>query len=48
MNDFPRLIEHALRLKRTSLDPVHERNVRHGHVSTLYIWTARKVRVRNE
>lgn len=30
-----RLIEGAFPLKQTSLDSVHEKNVRHGHISTL-------------
>jgi len=42
MNDYPRLIEHAFPLKQTSLDSVHEKNVRHGHISTLHIWPARR------
>ncbi len=42
MNDFARLIEHAFPLKQTSLDSVHEKNVRHGHISTLHIWPARR------
>jgi putative DNA methylase len=42
MTDFPRLIEHAFPLKQTSLDSVHEKNVRHGHISTLHIWPARR------
>jgi adenine-specific DNA methylase len=37
-----RLIEVAFPLKETSLDSVHEKNVRHGHVSTLHIWPARR------
>ena len=37
-----RLIEAAFPLKQTSLDSVHEKNVRHGHVSTLHIWPARR------
>ncbi|MDD5090741.1 MAG: DUF1156 domain-containing protein [Candidatus Wallbacteria bacterium] len=40
--DTPRLIEHAFPLKQTSLDSVHEKNVRHGHISTLHIWPARR------
>ena len=40
--DFPRLIEFAFPLKQTSLDSVHEKNVRHGHISTLHIWPARR------
>ncbi len=42
MNDFPRLIEYAFPLKQASLDSVHEKNVRHGHISTLHIWPARR------
>jgi len=40
--DISRLIEHAFPLKQTSLDSVHEKNVRHGHISTLHIWPARR------
>lgn len=42
MNDTPRLIERAFPLKQASLDSVHEKNVRHGHISTLHIWPARR------
>lgn len=42
MTDFARLIEHAFPLKQASLDSVHEKNVRHGHISTLHIWPARR------
>jgi adenine-specific DNA methylase len=42
MTDKPRLIEHAFPLRQTSLDSVHEKNVRHGHISTLHIWPARR------
>jgi len=42
MNDRPRLIEQAFPLKQTSTDSVHEKNVRHGHISTLHIWPARR------
>jgi adenine-specific DNA methylase len=42
MPDFDRLIEHAFPLKQASLDSVHEKNVRHGHISTLHIWPARR------
>ena len=37
-----RLIEAAFPLKQVSVDSVHEKNVRHGHVSTLHIWPARR------
>jgi putative DNA methylase len=42
MDDTPRLIEHAFPLKQASLTSVHEKNVRHGHISTLHIWPARR------
>ena len=42
MTDQSRLIEHAFPLRETSLDSVHEKNVRHGHISTLHIWPARR------
>jgi adenine-specific DNA methylase len=42
LNDTPRLIEVAFPLKQASLDSVHEKNVRHGHISTLHIWPARR------
>ena len=41
MTDKPRLIEVAFPLKQASIDSVHEKNVRHGHISTLHIWPAR-------
>jgi len=41
MTGKPRLIEHAFPLKQASLDSVHEKNIRHGHISTLHIWPAR-------
>ncbi len=37
-----RLIEVTFPLKQASLDSVHEKNVRHGHISTLHIWPARR------
>ena len=37
-----RLIEAAFPLEHVSLDAVHEKNVRHGHVSTLHVWPARR------
>src|ERR1700681_1912929 len=40
--DKPRLIERGFPLKQASLDSVHEKNVRHGHISTLHIWPARR------
>ena len=41
-NHDKRLIEVAFPLKQASLDSVHEKNVRHGHISTLHIWPARR------
>ena len=41
MND-KRLIEVAFPLKQASIDSVHEKNVRHGHISTLHLWPARR------
>ena len=37
-----RLSETTLPLRQISLDSVHEKNVRHGHISTLHIWPARR------
>lgn len=37
-----RLIEVAFPLRQASIDSVHEKNVRHGHISTLHIWPARR------
>ena len=42
MKDYPRLIEHAFPLRQASIDSMHEKNVRHGHISTLHIWPARR------
>ena len=37
-----RLIEETFPLKKVSEDSRHEKNVRHGHISTLHIWPARR------
>jgi len=37
-----RLIESAFPLKEASIDSVREKNVNHGHISTLHIWPARR------
>ena len=37
-----RLIEAAFPLREAALDSVHEKNVRHGHISTLHVWPARR------
>ncbi len=40
--DGPDLIQCGFCLKQASIDSVHEKNVRHGHLSTLHIWPARR------
>ena len=40
--DDKRLIEVAFPVEQVSLDSVHEKNVRHRHISTLHIWPARR------
>ncbi len=42
MQNNKRLIEVDFPLEQVSLDSVHEKNVRHGHISTLHIWPARR------
>lgn len=42
MAEDRRLIEVDFPLKQASIDSVHEKNVRHGHISTLHIWPARR------
>ncbi len=42
MTNDKRLIDVDFPLERVSLDSVHEKNVRHGHISTLHIWPARR------
>ena len=42
MSDTPRIIEVAFPLKQVSIDSVHEKSVRHGHISTLHTWPARR------
>ena len=42
MEDRTRLIEVAFPLKQASLASLHEKNVRHGHISTLHVWPARR------
>jgi adenine-specific DNA methylase len=37
-----RLIEETFPLKKVSEHSKHEKNVRHGHISTLHIWPARR------
>ena len=40
--DVTRVFEVAFPLRQVLIDSVHEKNVRHGHVSTLHIWPARR------
>jgi adenine-specific DNA methylase len=42
MEDRTRLIEVAFPLAQASVASVHEKNVRHGHISTLHMWPARR------
>ena len=42
MSDNRRLIEVAFPLKEVSLDSTYEKNMHHGHLSTLHIWPARR------
>ncbi|HEU5348507.1 MAG TPA: DUF1156 domain-containing protein, partial [Ktedonobacterales bacterium] len=37
-----RLIEESFPLKKVSEDSKHEKTVRHGHISTLHLWPARR------
>ena len=37
-----RLIEEAFPLKKVSKDSKHEKNVNHGHISSLHVWPARR------
>ena len=41
-SDGSRLIEAAFPLRQASIDSLHEKSVRHGHISTLHIWPARR------
>jgi adenine-specific DNA methylase len=38
----PRLIEADFPLRKVSEESVREKNIRHGHISTLHIWWARR------
>ncbi|MBI2917635.1 MAG: DUF1156 domain-containing protein [Chloroflexi bacterium] len=42
-NDFcPRLIEVALPIREISVESVRDKSLRHGHISTLHLWWARR------
>ena len=42
MTGCGRFADMTFPLQQVSLDSVHEKNVRHGHLSTLHIWPARR------
>ncbi len=42
ISNTPRLIEVDFPLKEVSAESVREKNIRHGHISTLHIWWARR------
>ena len=37
-----RLIEETFPVKEVSAEAAREKNIRHGHISTLHIWWARR------
>ncbi|GIV84226.1 MAG: hypothetical protein KatS3mg052_1233 [Candidatus Roseilinea sp.] len=41
-NDCPRLIEVALPIREISAESVRDKSLRHGHISTLHLWWARR------
>jgi adenine-specific DNA methylase len=41
-DSIPRLIEADFPLRKVSEESVREKNIRHGHISTLHIWWARR------
>jgi adenine-specific DNA methylase len=38
----PRLIEVALPIRKVSAESVRDKSLRHGHISTLHLWWARR------
>ncbi|MBN1472867.1 MAG: DUF1156 domain-containing protein [Syntrophaceae bacterium] len=42
MNNNKRFIEESFPVKEVSAESVREKNIRHGHISTLHIWWARR------
>ncbi|MBC8420112.1 MAG: DUF1156 domain-containing protein [Desulfobacterales bacterium] len=42
MNRDRRLIEESFPVKEVSVESAREKNIRHGHISTLHIWWARR------
>jgi len=41
-NECPRLIEVALPIREISAESVRDKSLRHGHISTLHLWWARR------
>ena len=41
-NSCPRLIEVALPIREISAESVRDKSLRHGHISTLHLWWARR------
>lgn len=42
MNNDRRFIEESFPVKEVSIESAKEKNIRHGHISTLHIWWARR------
>ena len=42
MNKYKRFIEESFPVKEVSFESAREKNIRHGHISTLHIWWARR------
>jgi putative DNA methylase len=42
MNRDRRFIEESFPVKEVSIESAKEKNIRHGHISTLHIWWARR------
>ena len=42
MTTCPRLIEVALPIREISAESVRDKSLRHGHISTLHLWWARR------
>ncbi len=42
MSNTRRFIEDSFPVKEVSIESAREKNIRHGHISTLHIWWARR------
>jgi len=42
LNNDKRFIEESFPVKEVSIESAHEKKIRHGHISTLHIWWARR------